>query len=207
MLSFLKEDVVFQPMEQKTMKKHLFFILAALVTTATIYAQTTALQFIKELEGSVVLNGWHIAYDDANNKTRWDGVETYEQFIKRCKGTPTIGYGETNKDVVRKLSISQIEADALLNNRIVRIRQYVNSKVRTNINCCQREALVSFVYNVGHGAFAESTMLKHLNNGEFELAGREFARWKYGRVNGKSVVIDGLVKRRAREYKLFNSRD
>lgn len=63
----------------------------------------------------------------------------------------------------------------------------------------QHDALVSFIYNVGVGAFRRSTLLKHLNAGDTKAAAREFGRWVY--AGGE--VWDGLVHRRAAERKLF----
>lgn len=63
----------------------------------------------------------------------------------------------------------------------------------------QHDALVSFIYNVGVGAFRRSTLLKHLNAGDPKAAAREFGRWVY--AGGE--VWDGLVHRRTAERKLF----
>lgn len=63
----------------------------------------------------------------------------------------------------------------------------------------QYDALCSFIYNVGAGAFADSTLLQKLNAGNEEGAAREFKNWVY--AGGK--VWDGLVRRRETERKLF----
>jgi lysozyme len=62
-------------------------------------------------------------------------------------------------------------------------------------------ALVSFVFNLGAGAFRRSTLLRHLNRGEYIAAAHQFSRWVYG---GKPPqVLRGLVKRRESERGMF----
>ena len=63
----------------------------------------------------------------------------------------------------------------------------------------QRAALLSFIYNVGRGAFARSTMLVHINAGRMDSAASEFTRW----VKAGGQVLPGLARRRAAEAKLF----
>lgn len=58
-------------------------------------------------------------------------------------------------------------------------------------------AFVSFTYNVGEGAFCNSTLARKLNAGDYESACRELLRWD--RVGGRQVR--GLTVRRQAEYK------
>lgn len=67
------------------------------------------------------------------------------------------------------------------------------------LNPNQRSALISFVFNVGGGNFAESNMLRLIKVGKFQAAANEFPKWKFS--NGK--VMNGLIKRRALERDLF----
>jgi lysozyme len=66
----------------------------------------------------------------------------------------------------------------------------------------QVDALHSFVFNIGGEAFTRSTLLRLLNQGQFESASREFSRWVYS----GGVQLPGLVQRRADEEALFNRR-
>jgi GH24 family phage-related lysozyme (muramidase) len=59
--------------------------------------------------------------------------------------------------------------------------------------------LISFVFNVGCGAFRGSTMLKLLNAGQIDSAAGQFKRWN--KADGK--VVTGLTRRRHAEEKLF----
>lgn len=65
------------------------------------------------------------------------------------------------------------------------------------------DALVSFSYNVGIGAFGESTLLRMLRSGDYSGAAREFDRWVHGDDNGTRRVLAGLVNRRNEEEALF----
>ena len=65
----------------------------------------------------------------------------------------------------------------------------------------QFDALVSFAYNVGTGALADSTLLRKHKAGDFAGAKVEFARWN--KNDGK--VLNGLTKRRAAEAGLYGS--
>ena len=65
----------------------------------------------------------------------------------------------------------------------------------------QIDAMVSFAYNVGIGAFKSSTLLKKHKAGDLKGAAVEFGRWVYN--DGK--VMNGLVRRRDAERRLYES--
>ena len=110
----------------------------------------------------------------------------------------TIGYGHT-KDVKRGDKITQAEADAFLELDMGWVREAVRELVTAPLNTNQEAALYSFIYNVGAGAFANSTLLRRLNNGTYLGAANEFKRWNKG--GGK--VLNGLIRRRTAEEALF----
>lgn len=111
----------------------------------------------------------------------------------------TIGYGHTGDDVWPGLTITLPEAEALLTSDLERFEGYVNKHVKVALSQNQFDALVSFVYNVGAQAFIDSTLLKKLNAGDYEGAADQFPRWN----KSKGRVLNGLVKRRDKERKLF----
>ena len=78
------------------------------------------------------------------------GEEGIKQFIKSCKGKPTIGYGETAKNIVLNGKISNSEARQLLLNRILTIHNYLNEKYSyfKTLNSNQKIALISLSYNL-----------------------------------------------------------
>lgn len=119
-------------------------------------------------------------------------------------GYPTIGYGHklTTADKFAGLkTVTEQEAVRLLAADLASAEAAVNSLVNVPITQNQFDALVSFVYNIGAGAFRRSTMLSLLNRGQYDLAALQFGRWN--KAGGK--VSDGLSKRRASEYAMFTN--
>lgn len=70
--------------------------------------------------------------------------------------------------------------------------------VKVELPDTRRAALADFVYNVGEGRFASSTLLRKLNAGDVVGACNELPKWVY--AGGKK--LPGLVKRRAIEREL-----
>lgn len=116
-------------------------------------------------------------------------------------GVPTVGYGHTG-EAVNRGEISKEEAEQLLREDLAKAEAAVRRNVLAELTQNQFDALASFVYNVGVGAFEGSTLLRKLNSGEVEAVPREMQRWVYD--NGKK--ISGLVKRRKQEAELFTGK-
>jgi len=76
----------------------------------------------------------------------------------------------------------------------------VNSNVKVKLTQNQYNALVSFVFNVGVGAFRNSTLLKLLNNWDYDSVPNQMRRW----VFSAGRQIQGLKNRREREVELWN---
>lgn len=115
-------------------------------------------------------------------------------------GVWTIGYGHT-RGVKPGNRITMEVADAYLKADVRSAESDVSSLVKVELNQNQYDALVSFVFNIGHEQFSGSTLLRKLNTGDYSGAAAEFPRWRHD--NGK--VIAGLVTRRAKERDLFES--
>lgn len=79
----------------------------------------------------------------------------------------------------------------------------VSSNVTVPLSQEQFDALVSFTFNVGEGAFEDSTLLKKLNEGDHAAVPTQLARWNKVTINGKKVASKGLTRRRGREARLF----
>lgn len=75
----------------------------------------------------------------------------------------------------------------------------VNRLVTVALTQNQFDALVSLTFNIGTGAFGNSTLLKKLNTGEYSAVPYEMRRWN--RAGGK--VNEGLKKRREDEIRLW----
>jgi GH24 family phage-related lysozyme (muramidase) len=113
-------------------------------------------------------------------------------------GVPTIGYGHTG-DVTLGDRITSEEAARLLAQDTEWAEQAVSDNVDVPLTQDQFGALTSFTYNVGEGAFENSTLLDKLNAGDYEGAQAEFGRW----VNADGKQAAGLVQRRQEEAALF----
>lgn len=125
--------------------------------------------------------------------------EGYEGKAYLCPaGVWTIGYGHT-QGVEENDMCSVEEAVEFLKKDVEKAERAVNDLVKHELNQNQFDALVSFVFNLGRERFRQSSLLKFLNSAHFPLAGGQFDRWIY--ADGK--VMQGLVKRRAAEKKLF----
>lgn len=74
-----------------------------------------------------------------------------------------------------------------------------NVKIKLNNN--QYSALVSWVFNLGEGNLQKSTLLKELNNGNFELAKASWKRY----INAGGIPLLGLKRRRYAEIILFDT--
>lgn len=118
-------------------------------------------------------------------------------------GTPwTIGYGQTRLDgrAVRPGdTITKPEASAWLERELRRVSAVVDRLVEVPLTDNQHGALVSFTYNISGDDFADSTLLRKLNAGNYDAVPAQFSRWKYN--DGK--VMEGLINRRASEAGLW----
>lgn len=118
---------------------------------------------------------------------------------------PTIGFGSTYYEDGRKVKlkdkpITEERATQLLEfiaNKT--FSENINKVVKVPLNQNQFDALVSFAYNIGNKNFNWSTLLKKLNQSDYEGASLEFGRWN--QASGK--ILSGLVLRRQKEKELF----
>lgn len=121
-------------------------------------------------------------------------------------GKPTKGFGSCfNEDgtpvTMQDDPVTEDEAEDLLRATLVKYEDAVNEMVEVDLTQGQFDALVDFSYNIGSGALRKSTLLKLLNDGDYEGAGLEFCKW----VKGGGRTLPGLVKRRTVEYALWLS--
>lgn len=109
-----------------------------------------------------------------------------------------------NKDT--SLAINTQKALWLLQNDTDDVADHLNAEPYADrLNQNQFDALADFIFNLGYGNFKSSTLRKKLQAGDFTGAAAEFDRWVYARVNGKPVTLAGLVERRAKARKLFET--
>lgn len=122
-------------------------------------------------------------------------LEAYQD----TSGIWTIGWGHT-RGVHEHQHCTPEMAEALLESDLMGAEEAVGRLVKVPLTDNQFAALVCFVFNVGEGAFAKSTLLRKLNEGGYSLVPACLKSWIFD--NGK--VISGLVKRRAAEATLWS---
>ena len=120
---------------------------------------------------------------------------------------PTIGYGSTRYENRARVKMSdppigKPRARSLTEHECRGTARVLVRLTRVPLERHERAALVSFIYNVGSGNFAASTMRMKLNRGDRIGAAQEFPKWR--RAGG--VILRGLVRRRAAERRLFEGR-
>ncbi len=115
----------------------------------------------------------------------------------------TIGWGHTGPDVKPGLEIGQTIADGYL---IIDLKAAASGLFdllpeAANFAPEQQAALISFIFNVGRGAFADSTLLRRLLKGDDPIAvvTTELPRWN----KAGAKVLPGLTRRRNAEVDLF----
>lgn len=112
----------------------------------------------------------------------------------------TIGIGHTG-GVKEGDTITEEEEMELLRSDVCAAEQCVDESVEVVLTQNQFDALVSFVFNVGCNAFKNSTLLRLLNQGNYDGAAQQFGRWNKAAGN----VMAGLTRRRHDEATLFLS--
>ena len=118
----------------------------------------------------------------------------------RCPaGVLTIGYGHTG-NVNQGQRITQADADRLLREDAAKIESGVRAALGRELAACKMDALVSFAFNVGIGAFRTSTLARKVKANPDDASIRsEFLRWFF--AGGKR--LQGLVRRREEEAKMY----
>lgn len=133
-------------------------------------------------------------------------IQSYEKCVLSAYlPTPddkwTVGWGHTGADVYEGLEWTQEQADLAFTLDVQWVENCVNKAVRIPLSQSEFDACASLCFNIGCSAFSGSTLVKLLNNGDYEGARAEFGRWN--RQAGK--VLAGLTDRREKEAQLFET--
>jgi lysozyme len=116
----------------------------------------------------------------------------------RCPaGVWTIGYGHV-RDVRQGQKITQHQADVILDSDLDIFTDAVR-ELCPGATPNQEAALVSFAFNVGVTALANSTLRRKFLAGDIQGAADQFLRW----VNAAGEQLPGLVARRRDERAVF----
>lgn len=127
---------------------------------------------------------------------RFEGLrlDAYQDLV----GKWTIGYGSTH-GVKAGDKFTADEAEARLIEDLRLVEAGIRRRVIVPLNQNEFDALASFVFNLGEGALAKSTLLRLLNGKKRQAAAMEFVHWCFA----GGTVVDGLRLRREAEQALF----
>ena len=114
-------------------------------------------------------------------------------------GFRTIGYGHKLRADENLTTITEEEAEEILQRDIAVVEGQVRRLVKVPTTQGQFDALVSFVFNLGASRLASSTLLRDLNAGKTDEAGAQLLEWDH--AGGREVP--GLKARREAERQLW----
>lgn len=127
---------------------------------------------------------------------RFEGLslQVYHDMV----GLLTVGYGHRT-NLPWGEQITQQQADDMLTTDLDAVSDQLKAVLKVELTDNQFSALVSFVYNLGIGAFQHSTLCKLVNTRCVSQASLEFEKWDH--AGGK--IVSGLLRRRIAERDLF----
>ncbi len=139
----------------------------------------------------------------------WAGVELIaesEECVLKSylcpAGVWTLGWGATS-NIGPRMTWTQDQADEDLLMRLNILVGRIIPMCRVKPDEHELAAFCSLADNIGLLGFSKSTVLRLHNAGDKAGAARAFKLWNKATVNGKLVVMDGLVTRRSREAALY----
>lgn len=147
---------------------------------------------------------------DTMNRISERGVELISNFeglrlnaYQDSVGIWTIGFGTTIFPHGKKVQDGDCctiqQAKSYMSHDLKRFEIAVSKAVQVPLNQHQFDALVSLTYNIGIGAFQNSTLVKLLNAGDYTAASHQFDVW----IKAGGQTVQGLVNRRAVEKSFF----
>lgn len=142
----------------------------------------------------------------------WEGLRTHVYLDSG--GEPTIGIGHLltrderasgkiwiNGQPVRYANgLTEQQCWDLLDQDLDIAEAAVNDRIIVPLTQNQFDALVSFAFNIGSEAFKKSTLVRALNQGQYDQVPTQLRRW----VRDNGVVVPWLVNRREKEIDLWN---
>ncbi len=165
------------------------------------------------------------ASPDALGADTWDGgvpsaatavVKRLEGFFahpyddngEQPGGTWTIGYGSIvdatgHRVTPQTPAITEAQAEQLLRRDMGGAARDVQQRVQVPLRTCEAAALISWVYNLGVGNLAKSTLLLRLNAGRKTEVPAEMRKW----VMHEGRPVLGLLRRRWAEAAIFLGMD
>jgi lysozyme len=139
---------------------------------------------------------------------KWEGFRADAYLCPAGKWT--IGYGITAAAGIGVtprpgMKVTREEAERHLRLALDRFAAQIRPSITAPITENEFGAFLSLAYNIGAGGFRGSSALRHFNTGDKARAAEAIKLWNKATVNGRRVVLQGLVNRREDEVRLFRS--
>ncbi len=116
-------------------------------------------------------------------------------------GLRTIGFGHRLAPGEQyPIGINLSQAEAILSRDLAIAEAAIEHLVKVTLTQGQFDALVDFVFNLGAGRLASSTLLRYLNSGKYDAAAWELLAWDHA----ASHEIASLKLRREAEFQLWS---
>ncbi len=132
-------------------------------------------------------------------------IKRKEGFRQRvyadAEGYPTVGWGHRLLNPASfPDGVTEELAEHMLACDVDDAESAVNRLVRVPLSQGQFDALVDFVFNLGSGRLASSTLLRDLNELRYDEASLQILRWDHAGMK----VLEGLEERRRDEYDMWH---
>jgi lysozyme len=140
-----------------------------------------------------------------------DNVKRYLTSYQDSAGVWTIGWGSIwHYDLKRRVQpgdrITEEKATEWMKKEISSLQNKIKPFIKVPVNSNEEAALISLSYNIGPGAFRDSTLLRLLNTGAPRTqVADQFLRWDKitDPVTKQKKSLPGLKRRREAEKALF----
>lgn len=127
-------------------------------------------------------------------------TQGYGRAMRKKNGSFMTSKNTTKAQAEAAATIHTIEdAEKALTEDLLEFSAKIMPMIKVPVTDNQFSSCVSLAYNIGHGAFSTSSVLRGINSKNFIKAANSFALWNKG--GGK--ILQGLVKRRESEKQLF----
>ena len=134
-----------------------------------------------------------------------DLIKAHEPFLATAERRGkrwVVGYGHTAA-AKEGVTLKPEDADLLLIYDVMRAEQTLDASVGAEMAAPMRDALVSFALSVGLRAFKVSDVARLARDGRHREAATAIETWVRAEQDGRLVVSDRLVTRRAAEKALY----
>ncbi|MEN0079211.1 MAG: glycoside hydrolase family protein [Pseudomonadota bacterium] len=136
-----------------------------------------------------------------------DLITRFEGFLPRSEpladGGHVIGYGHTLLAKANQKITPEDALSLLKGHDLPPLEKAIAARCLAPLGQNEFDALIAFAFNIGLDNFLDSDVFALVNSGAKLNAAEAMAAWRKARVDGRVIVVDALVRRRAAERALF----